>query len=170
MSKKSTNSFWVIVVIIAIVFLFVFSFGSISSDNINIPKELKDSREEAEKKHKLIEEKLAEKIELKKKLERKSKRIYLGVRIGLVLVWALIMATLFWYNLINSLEDFLNYSEVSVLIILTINFLNFGNFKNLKDNIQMLKTRIENWVYGKHVNIEDEIKKLNAAKGDNENS
>ena len=67
MSKKSTNSFWVILVIIAIVFLFVFSFGSISSDNINIPKELKDSREEAEKKHKLIEEKLTEKIDFEEK-------------------------------------------------------------------------------------------------------
>lgn len=165
MSKKESNNFWIIVLIIVLFLLYLASLGTISSDQIRkTPKAFRDEQEEAKRKHKKLVELIEKQKALKKKLTRKFKRIYAGVRIGLVLIWGGIMATLVAFGLIKNLGDFLNYTEVSVLVVLTFNFLTFGSLKNFRDYIVMLKTRTENWVYGKYVDIDLRIESAEKEK------
>ncbi|MBL1280375.1 MAG: hypothetical protein COA33_008895 [Fluviicola sp.] len=154
MSKRNSNSFWVIVVVILLFLLYLASLGTISSDQIKkTPNAFKDDQEKAKRKHKRLVDLIEKQKALKTKLAKKFKRIYLGVRIGLVLIWGGVMTLLILLKLINNLGDFLNYSELSVLLILTFNFITFGSLKNFKDYIVLLKTKTENWVYGKYVDI-----------------
>ncbi|MEY3500061.1 MAG: hypothetical protein RL308_1730 [Bacteroidota bacterium] len=165
MSKRESNNFWIIVLIIVLFVLYLASLGTISSDQIRkTPKAFRDEQEEAKKKHKRLVELIEKQKVLKKKLAIKFKRIYVGVRIGLVLIWGGIMATLVGLGLIENLGDFLNYTEVSVLVILTFNFLTFGSLKNFRDYVVMLKTRTENWVYGKYVDIDLRIESAEKKK------
>lgn len=155
MKRKESNNFWVIVLIIVLIVLYLVSLGTISSDQLRkTPKAFRDEQEEAKRKHKKLVELIEKQKDLKKRLARKFKRIYAGVRIGLVLIWGGIMSTFVAFGLIKNLSDFLNYSEVSVLVILTFNFLTFGSLKNFRDYIVILKTRTENWVYGKYIDID----------------
>jgi hypothetical protein len=158
MSKKESNNFWIIVLIIVLFLLYIASLGTISSNQIKkSPNAFRDKQEEAKRKHRKLVELIEKQKALQIKLEGKFKRIYSGVRIGLVLIWGGIMATLVGFRLIENLSDFLNYTEVSVLVVLTFNFLTFGSLNNFRDYIDILKTRTENWVYGKYLDLEFKI-------------
>ena len=156
--KKIADYYLVIaIVIIVILVLYVISFGKISTNNIGVPKEYKDSKEEAKRKHKRIKGLLEKQIAHKNKLEKIAKRVFLGVRIGLVLLWIAIMSGFWYFNFITDLEDFLNYSEAGILLLVTINFLTFGTITDLKEYIDLLKTKTYNWVFGKYINIGEKI-------------
>lgn len=66
-------------------------------------------------------------------------------------------ALLFFVFNIKDLGTILNWNEVLLLILITINFITFGTITDLKNVIGYFRNRIENWVYGKYVNIEEQI-------------
>jgi hypothetical protein len=156
-TKKYTNDILIVILIVILLVVFVLSFGNLDGDEFNIPKEFKDDKASAKSRHKKLTALIDKQEQLKQKLDKKFKRIYFGVRIVLVLLWVGVMFSLYLFNLITNLEDFLNYSEISILIIVTFNFLTFGTITNVKNYISFLKTKTENWVYGKYINLEIKI-------------
>ena len=153
----SDNEVLIVIIIIVILLLYVISLGKIDGGLVSVPEEYKDSKDDAKRKHKRLTELLEKQQALKVKLEKKAKRAFLWVRIGLVLLWFSLMAALWYFNLITNLEDFLNYSEAGILLLITVNFLTFGTLTDLKEYINLLKTQTENWIFGKYVDIDERI-------------
>lgn len=161
MSKRKNNDLYILIIIIVIIIilvLFVFTLGNVGPGSIRkIADEYKDSKEEAKRKHKRLEEHIKNQIALKLKLDRIFKRVYFGVRVGLVLIWFGIMSIFVVFGLIKDLSDFLNYSEASILILIVMNFVTFGTITNLKNFIDLIKTKTENLIYGKYIKIDYKI-------------
>lgn len=160
MSKKDNNiPIWAIVIIvITIIIVFVLSLGTINAGNVGkIPKEFKDTKEEARRKHDRLKGLIDKQENLRMRLERRFRVIYFSVRLGFVFIWFALLTGLYFLGLLKNLGDALNYSEVLILILITLNFLTFGTITKLETFVEVLKIRIENWVYGKYVNINDKI-------------
>jgi len=100
---------------------------------------------------------LGEKLVLKEKLASKFKRIHFFVRFSLVLIWFGVLSGFYFFGLIGSLCEALNYSEASILLIIVINFLTFGTISNLNNYIDLIKVKTENWVYGKYIDLDSKI-------------
>jgi NADH:ubiquinone oxidoreductase subunit 3 (subunit A) len=97
-------------------------------------------------------------IELKKKRKQLS-NIYLLVRILIVVLLAIFLLPLFYFDFIKNIDDFVNFIELIILIVAILSFLKYGKFSALKNQIYKVEESIRSWVYGKYANIEEEISK-----------
>lgn len=155
--KPTINTWLIILIIVVILLVYILTLGQVGGDSLKVADELSESRAKAKHRHKRLEELISKQIELKTKLERKFKRVYFGVRMTLVLIWAGIAASLHALNIFQSVDDFLSYSEFSVLILITLHFVTFGSLRNVNEFIDSIKRRTENWVYGKYVDVDSKI-------------
>jgi hypothetical protein len=148
----------IVLIILFVLILFIASLGYLSPKEIGkLPNEFKDTKEEAKRKHKRLAEHIEKQEVLKEKLDRKFKRTYFLVRLGLMILWFAVLSVFCFLGFINNLGDVLNCSETSILILIVLNFLTFGTITNLKNYIDLIKTKTENWIFGKYVTINDKI-------------
>lgn len=149
-----------VIIVIFIIILFIITFGNFDADDFSkIPNEFKDTKEQAKDRHKKLFNLLERQKALKLRLEQKFKTIYLFVRIGLVLIWS---GLIFLYCLLTNTHELgaiLDFSQASIIVLLALNFITFGNITNLNEFVDSLKTKTENWIYGKYINIDDKIAK-----------
>jgi len=61
------------------------------------------------------------------------------------------------FGLVSTLSDILDWSEAFLLVLLVVNFLTFGTLTNLENFIDILKNKIENWIYGKYIKVNEKI-------------
>lgn len=156
--KSGIPTFVIVIIVIILLLLFLSSLGTIDpADLSKFPDEYKDSKEDAKRKHKRLKDFIDRQEALKIKLERKFKRTYFFIRLGLVLLWFSVLAIFYFCNQIKNVGDILNFSQISILILLVLNFLTFGTITNLKNFIDIIKTETENWIYGKYISIEQQI-------------
>lgn len=157
--ESPTIPIWLVVVIVLIIIIvFVVSLGSINPGNtVKFPDAFKESKEEAKRKHKRLKEHIDKQVALKIKLDKRFKRTYLFIRITLVLLWFGILGVLYFINLISNLSDALTYSEVLIILVLIANFITFGSITNMNEFIDSLKTKTENWIYGKYIILDNTI-------------
>ena len=150
---------WVVIVgfIIVLIVVYVGSLGNINIGNFSVPKEFKDSYEQAKRRHEKLKSLIEKKEALHKKLTRRFKLVYFAIRLGFVSLWAVYIFICYKVQWVNNLEDVLNFSEAAILIVLAVNFLTFGTLTSLDDFVDSIKMKLENWVFGKYVNIEDSI-------------
>ncbi len=164
MNKKNKipnlNTALIIFLIIALVVIFVISFGQVGSEDIKTPKEFKEDKPRAQIRYRRLSILIEKKNELKSKLDKKFLWMFFMVRFGLVSLWGIMMYLFFVIGWITDLEDFLIYSEASLLVIFTFNFLTFGNLTNLNNYIDLIKTRTKNWAYGKYLGLKEDINQL----------
>lgn len=162
MRSKIKNFKWyhllLIVAIVLFIVYYLFTLGKGKVPKVPVvPDAFKDSYEYAVHRHRKLKDLVAKKEKLKKKLDRVFKLTYFSVRIGLVLVWGGVMFVFWKIGQINNLEDFLNYSEASILLIITLNFLTFGKLTNLNMFLNRIKIKTENWIYGKYITIDKKL-------------
>jgi Na+/H+ antiporter NhaC len=155
--KKTSIWFWIAIIILIVILLYLFTLGQVNGAKKITPEEFSEEREKAKHRHKRFVKHLNIQESLKKHLDKRFKQLYLFVRICLVSIWLGSMALLHIRNILEGLNDFLLYSQLSVLAIAVICFLTFGTITNVKDYIDSIKIRTENWVYGKYVNIDERI-------------
>jgi len=98
-------------------------------------------------------------ISLRDKLNRRFKIVYTLVRVSLVLLWVGFIYILYYLDVVNTLEDALNYSEASLLVIFMMNFITFGSIADLKEFLSVVKIRVENWIWGKNVDLPNVIER-----------
>jgi len=167
-NKKNWDDLIIIValIVITIVIVYIVTVGKINLIQI-IDETNKKTRNEAIRKHERLKIHLDKQKDLKEKLTRKFKRIYFAIRLLFVLGWASGIAILYYYKIVTDLSSFLNYSQATVLLFILLYFLTFGNLTNLNTFLNMIKSRLENWIWGKHINIdkiitinEEELKSL----------
>tara|TARA_R110000868_G_scaffold305666_1_gene566709 strand:+ start:627 stop:1205 length:579 start_codon:yes stop_codon:yes gene_type:complete len=156
--------FWLIVFIVVFLFIalivYIGSFGNVDLGvEGSLPKEFKEDRNKAQERHNKLFQLIEKQIEVRTLLERRFKVIYFGVRTLFVLLWIGLLFGGYFLGYIKDLEDILNYSEAILLIAFVLNFLCFGSLTNLQLTLQHIKNRLENWVYGKHISIQDQINK-----------
>jgi amino acid permease len=172
MQRKDRTPWWVwvivVVIVLVVIIIFVASFGTLDVEK-QLPKEFNDSKEEALKKHKALLAELEKKKSLKKKLDRRFKAAYLMVRIMIVAICVVSMSFSGYVFGAKTIGDFLNYYEASIIILFAINFIAFGTITNLQNFINLLRTKVENWVWTKYINLPIEIdsvtKEIETLKG-----
>lgn len=160
MQRKVGTPWWVwlivVVIVLVVIIIFVASLGTLDVEN-QLPQEFKDSKDEALKKHKALLAELDKKKALKEKLTRRFKYSYLTVRISLVIICSASIYYLGYFLGAQTLSDFLNYYEASIIILFAMNFIAFGTIANFHDFIHVLRTKVENWVWSKDINLPKEI-------------
>ncbi len=163
-SQESKIGFWgyifIILGIVLLIVLFLITLGRYNAGkNPKAPKEFREDLKVATHRNRKLKEHLKKQESLKKRLDKYFKWIYLSVRTTLVLLWAGLMFILYRYDIVQNIEDLLNFSELSLIILFTLNFLTFGTLTNLSNYINLIEKRTQNWVYGKYVNISNRINK-----------
>lgn len=161
MSKSNNNiteKTLIVILIIILIIVFVITLGKLDVGKTQlVPDEFKDDKEEAKRKHKRLSELLVKQEQLKIKLTKTFKRMYFAVRILFVLLWGGILYTLYKFGLIKDLGDILNYSEAGILICLVLNYLTFGTISNLNNFVNLIRTKLENWIWGKYFALDSKI-------------
>lgn len=158
MKKNNLNTLLIIIIVVISILTFIISIGTFDSFKGKKKSDDKMSDKEIAKLQlKRIQALEAKQIKLKRKLNRKFKQIYFGVRLCLLLLWGGMIYSLYLFGMINNFNDFTNYSEISLLIIFIFNFLTFGSLKSLRDYIDSIKGRIKKMVYGKYIDLEERI-------------
>jgi len=156
MDNKKSKYYYVIIaiVVIIVVIAFIVSLGKVSPGPLSIiPEEFKDTKEEAKRRHKRLTDLLEKQLLLKKKLDRIFKRTYFIVRFGLVAIWCGMITIFYFLGFIQNLGDALNFSQASILVLLALNFLTFGTITEFKNYINLIRTKTENAVYNKYLNL-----------------
>ncbi len=173
--RRKTNTEWptwaivliAIVIIVLAYLLYTISLGQIDVTP-NSPKgeSLPEKKEKAEAEHNRLMQKIAEQEELKKKLDKRFRRIYLFARIFFALLLAGYNIVLYLVFNIHTLGDLLNWNELLIIAFIAINFICYGTLANFNSLIRYFKNRTENWVYRKHIDLPEKIKqnKLQADK------
>lgn len=160
MKKEKDNNILLIITIVIVILIFIGSFGQV---NIAIEKEEKPSNtnesylNSLQKEYQKLKALIKQKEALNIRLNKKFKRIYFGVRLGLTLVYLGYNALLFFIFKITALGDLLNWNQLAIIIISIFSFIAFGTFANVKEYIHNLKMKLESSVYKKHVNLNDEL-------------
>jgi uncharacterized membrane protein YhaH (DUF805 family) len=172
MQRKDRTPWWVwvivVVIVLVVIIIFVASLGTLDVEK-QLPKEFNDSKEEALKKHKALLAELEKKKSLKEKLDGRFKAAYLTVRIMIVAICGVSIFYLGFFLGAKTIGDFLNYYEASIIILFALNFIAFGTIANFHDFIHVLRTKVENWVWMKNINLPNEIdsvtKEIETLKG-----
>lgn len=162
MQRKVGTPWWVwllvVIGIIIVIAIFVATLGIVNvSDNKPLPQEFKDSKPEALKKHKALLAELEKKKALQEKLDWRFKAAYLTVRIMIVAISGVAISYLGYVLGARAIGDFLDYYEASIIILFAMNFIAFGTIANFHDFIHVLRTKVENWVWSKDINLPKEI-------------
>ena len=155
--KIGWKTILVVAVILLFIFLFISSLGQYNPTGIAKPEEFKDDREKAKLKHKWYQEILKSKKKLKQYLDKKFKRIYFGVRAGLILLWALLMYGLYAIGIIVGTGGVVTYTSVVVIAVIGTNYLTSGTYLSLRDFLETIRIKTENWVYGEYIDLDKEI-------------
>lgn len=148
---------WLVVLLFGVIIFFLISSWF---------KNFKDSENYQEKKSKAKSkyERYKQILQKKEKLRRKLNRIftisYFFTRVLIFSVWGGIIYGLYHFNYIKDINDFLTYSELTIMIIIAVNFLLFGTFKDASRFISEIRIQIENWVYGKYINLDERMKTI----------
>lgn len=161
-NKEEKIPWWVYLIGALIVVVMIGAFiGSLGNVDLGkkgvLPDEFKADRKKAKLKHDAAEELLTNQEELKKRLDRRFRWIYLAVRVLFVGMWLSLLWLGCRLGYVSDLEDALNFSQASLLIVFTLSFLAFGSITNLNKTLDHIKMRLENWIYGKSSNLNDLI-------------
>jgi Na+/H+ antiporter NhaC len=166
MSKEDKETFWdsnlvIAIIIIVVIIIFIISLGSSdkSQSSTEDYESTEDKKRKAEDRHRKLVELIKKKKDLKLKLDKKFSRIYLTVRILIVIMITSYNLLLWKFRLINSIGDFVDYNEVVLLAFGIVLFLVSREFKGVNEMISYFKNSIENIVYGKYVSIKTDIEK-----------
>jgi hypothetical protein len=161
--KRSNDYIWVGVVLLLLIIFVVFliSLGRIEGKYHNpLPDEFKDSRKAAIKRHKALSHELSKNRALKKSLDKRFATAYFFSRFLIVLISVIIIFTLGIYMGKDSLGGYLELYNTSILLVFVLNFLAFGTVANFRSFIKILRTRVENWIWSKYVDLPKEMKAI----------
>jgi hypothetical protein len=155
--EKTSNNIFLIIAIIIVIVIFIVSLGQINITQNNIIQEKEKDLSKLKHQHQKLKGIIEKKEGLNKKLNRKFKWIYFGVRFGLFLLYSCYNLALYLTNFITDLDDFLNFNELALIVISIFSFLTFGTFANLAKFIQDIKMKLEIRIYRKYENLNKEI-------------
>ncbi|MBO6623152.1 MAG: hypothetical protein JJ940_14790 [Balneola sp.] len=146
-----------IVIFVVIVFLFISSLGQYNPTGITKSEEFKDEREEAERKHQWFTEVLKNQKKLKTDLQFKFKWIYALVRVFVLLVWMAFIYSMYTFGITTGILGLFALSSLPLWFVIVANFFVTGTYRDLKDFIRVTEIKLENWVYGRYIDIDARI-------------
>ena len=159
MTKKRGDDNWILIVLFLLFLLIIYvaSLGKVDVGTNLSFDEFKENKEQAKHRHDKLKALLEKKEALKTKLTKRFNRIYLAVRFCFVVLWGLYLFGLYRIGWVQNLEDAINYSEAAILVWLAFNFLTFGNLSNLNNFLNLIKMKLQNWIWGKYIDIDESI-------------
>jgi len=157
--KESNNTLLIIIIIIVVIIIYIASLGQVNIIQDNVTEEKEKNISKLKRRHQKLKILIEKKEGLNKKLNKKFKWIYFGVRLGLTSIYICLNLVLYLYFNITDIGEILNWNEVAIITISVFSFLTFGTFTNLSKFIQDIKMKLEVHTYNKYVNLNEEIKK-----------
>lgn len=147
--------FWLIILVL--LYLLTFGKANFLSKGLDDEKlRLQEKRKLLENRYSRVQDVLNKKKELKTKLEKISRRVLFGVRLGLVMILFAIVSLVYFKTTV-SLLDILEYLGLASLILLLTGFVIneipatfLGLWKRLKKKLTLM-------IYGKYINIDQHI-------------
>ena len=145
--------------IILIVVIYLVSFGNIdiTKSEEAKTKTIEERRIFALRRRKKLLALVKEKESLQKKLNKRFRILYFGLRL-------LLVGTVIGYNLIlyfgfkiTQIGLILQWNQIAFLIIAVVLFLTFGTFTNVKNIVNYFKIFIDNWVYSRFIKLPVQI-------------
>lgn len=163
--KDSNNTFLIILIIIIVIIIYIASLGQVNIIQNNVFNEKEKNISKLKRRHQKLQTLIEKKEDLNKKLNKKFKWIYFGVRFGLTSIYISFNIILYSFFNITVIGEILNWNEAAIIIITLFSFLTFGNFTNVSNFVQAIKMKLEIRIYSKYVNLNNEI---NSHKNDEE--
>jgi hypothetical protein len=161
MNSKHVNNIVIAVIIIIIVLIYLGTFGQVDiTDKDERKRQFVEKQKLAEHRHRKLLLLLLQKTELKSKLDRKFKIAYFLSRVILVALYITLNFVSYYFGGANSLEKLLSWNQIAIIIIAAVGFLFYKKLIAIPQVITYFKLRIENWVYGKYLNLPTDIQTL----------
>jgi hypothetical protein len=157
--KENNNTIFIILIIIAVIIIYIASLGQVNIVQNNVIQEKEKNLSKLKRRHQKLKTLIEKKESLNKKLNKKFKWIYFGVRFGLTAMYITFNLFLFLYLKITEIGEILDWNEVAIITISIFSFLTFGTFTKLSQFIQDIKMKLEIRIYSNYENLVDEIKK-----------
>lgn len=150
--------YWIILILVVVGFVVYYVFHLGCKDLL--PEEFKDSNEEALRRHEKLKNELAKKNALKQKIDVRFRHIYLATRVGIVTIFSLVVyAVSSWYDF-KSASEYLDLINGLLLVLFVINYVVFGTVANFRSFFSILRTKVENWVWSRYIQLPVEISEL----------
>jgi len=139
--------------------IYAISLGQVDiTPDSPIGESLEEKKKKAEEEHQRLVREIAAQEELKFKLQRRFRRIYLAARLVFAGLLAGYNLFLYFYCKVRELGDLLSWNELLLIAFIAFNFVCYGSLSNFNSLIRYFKNKIENWVYRNHTDLDDKIK------------
>jgi len=160
-TQSKTDHFWAIIILLLIVALIVYavSFGKVDliTEKPGDKDSLSEKRRLAEIRHKKLQSLIKAKKNLKIKLDKRFKTIYLLVRIAFLCIYVGLNIALYFVLGMSDISVLFNWNQMVLTAFGVLNLILIGTEIKLTAAIGYFKTLIENRVYAKYVNINQQI-------------
>lgn len=155
---------WIIIAVISVIIVFliyVFTFGKVDITKENDKRQCvegeKNDLNKLENRHRKLKVLIGRKEYLNRKLDKRFKRIYFGVRLLLSSLYLGFNVVLYNVFNITKLSDLLNWNQLMILVISLFSFIAFGTLANAKEYIVKIKLWVELRIYSKYVDISEQL-------------
>jgi hypothetical protein len=158
MSKQEEDyGFLALMIIVIIIVVSILTFGKV--DFLEEPRQSEAEKQlgNLKARHRRLKLLIEQKEELNKKINRKFKRIYFGVRFVLASIYLGLNAFLYFVFNVRDIGEILSWNELALLVLALSSFLAFGTFASVKDFVHGIKMKLEVGIFRKHISIENEI-------------
>ena len=155
--KENNNTFLIILIIIIVIIIYIASLGQVNIIQNNFTEEKEKNISKLNRIHQRLKILIEKKEDLNKKLNKKFKWIYFGVRFGLTTIYIGFNIVLYTIFNITDIGEILNWNEAAIIMITLFSFLTFGTFANVNSFIQNIKMKLEIRIYNRYENLNDEI-------------
>jgi len=159
--EGSDWGFWLTILIVVGIVIYILSLGTIDVSESRAKENKGDNPlDKLKTRHEKLSFLIKEKEKLYKKLKRRFRLIYSGVRAVLVLIYLGLNALLYFVFNITNFGDILNWNELALIVMVMISFIAFGTFTSVRSFVEGIKLRLEVIIFSKYENIEKEILNL----------
>lgn len=160
---------WGLIVIAFFVLLYLFSIGYFDAKKVNLANEFQETKKSAKQKNRKLKVKLKAVKDYEIFLKTRYRRWKILFRTFLVLIWLAFATPLYFLDLIVSLTGLFTYLGVTSTIYFISIFVLATDKNHLFELVKIFEIRLQNWIYGNYITIEDDVLVLkNEIKNNNQ--
>ena len=148
---------WGLIVIAFFVLLYLLSIGYFDAKKVNLANEFQEARRRAQQKNKELKVKLKATKDLEQYLRIRYRRWKILFRTFLVLLWLTFAIPFYFLGIIGSIVGLFTYLGITSTLYFISIFVSASDKNHLFKLVTMFEIRLQNWIYGNYITIEDDV-------------
>lgn len=137
--------------------VYLFSVGYFDAKKFNLANEFQEAKKRAKKKNKELKVKLKATKDLEQYLQTRYRRWKILFRTFLVLLWLAFAIPFYFLGIIGSIVGLFTYLGVTSTIYYISIFVSASDRNHLLEVIRTFEVRLQNWIYGNYITIQDDV-------------